>query len=71
VTRRLRLAYADAGLRSRLISLGAVLSEEDVEGEGWDVEIDLPRRLALQLASLPGHQGELVRTQLLSQEEVD
>jgi GTP-binding protein HflX len=66
VQRSLRLGYADAGLRARLISLGAVRAESDVEGEGWDVEIDLPRRLALQLASLPGHQGELVRTQLLA-----
>jgi GTP-binding protein HflX len=66
VQRSLRLGYADAGLRARLISLGAVRAENDVEGEGWDVEIDLPRRLALQLASLPGHQGELVRSQLLA-----
>jgi GTP-binding protein HflX len=69
VCRHLRLTYADAGLRSRLISLGAIRNEQDVEGEGWDVDIDLPRRLALQLASLPGHQGELVRTQLLAQTE--
>ncbi|HWS27934.1 MAG TPA: ribosome rescue GTPase HflX [Xanthomonadales bacterium] len=70
VTRRLRLAYADAGLRSRLIALGAIRAEEDVEGEGWEVDVDLPRRLAQQLASLPGHQGEVVRSQLLSQAEV-
>ena len=66
VQRSLRLGYADAGLRARLISLGAVRAESDVEGQGWDVEIDLPLRLALQLASLPGHQGELVRSQLLA-----
>ena len=66
IIRRLHLAYADAGLRSRLMALGAVRSENDVDGEGWDLDVDLPRRLAQQLANLPGHQGELVRTQLLA-----
>jgi len=69
VVRRLRLTYADAGLRARLMGLGAICGEDDVDGEGWDVNIDLPRRLALQLASLPGHQGELVRTQLLAPDD--
>ncbi len=65
VVRRLRLDYADAGLRAKLRSVGAIRSENDVEGRGWDLDIDLPRRLALQLATLPGHQGEIVRGQLL------
>ena len=71
ILRRLRLAYADAGLRSRLMALGAVRGETDVEGQGWDVEVDMPRRLVQQLASLPGTQGELVRAQLLPQVEAD
>ena len=71
ILRRLRLAYADAGLRSRLMALGAVRGETDVEGQGWDVEVDMPRRLVQQLASLPGAQGELVRAQLLPQVEAD
>ncbi|GMU44645.1 MAG: GTPase HflX [Xanthomonadales bacterium] len=67
VHRQLRLGYADAGLRARLIALGAVRAEADLAGEGWQVEVDLPRRLALQLAALPGAQGELVRSQLLAE----
>ncbi len=65
VIRELRLSYAEGGLRAKLHALGAIRSERDVEGEGWALSIDLPRRLALQLASLPGHQGEIVRAQLL------
>jgi GTPase len=71
IIRRLRLAYADAGLRSRLTSLGAIRAEFDIDGEGWDIDVDLPHRLALQLASLPGHQGEIVRTQLLATSEIE
>ena len=67
VVRHLRLDYADGGLRAKLHSLGAIRSESDIEGTGWALQIDLPRRLAMQLASLPGHQGEIVRAQLLSQ----
>lgn len=66
VLRELRLDYADGGLRAKLHALGAIQSERDIEGEGWTLAIDVPRRLVMQLASLPGHQGDIVRTQLLA-----
>lgn len=66
VVRRLTLRYADSGLRARLISLGVTHDETELPGIGWEVGVELPRRLALQLATLPGHQGEVVRSQLLA-----
>jgi GTP-binding protein HflX len=66
IVRRLTLRYADSGLRARLISLGVTHDETELPGIGWEVGVELPRRLALQLATLPGHQGEVVRSQLLA-----
>lgn len=69
VVRKMLLRYADSGLRARLLTLGVIRSEQELTGEGWAVDVDLPHRLALQLATLPGHQGEVVRTQLLAPSE--
>lgn len=70
LAKRLQLRYADAGLRARLLGLGAVRGETDIEGEGWSLDVELPLRLAQQLAGLPGHAGEVVRTQLLAPDPV-
>lgn len=66
VRRPLKLRYADAGLRARLIAMGVVKRERERVGEGWTLSVEMPERLAEQLAALPGHQGELIRTQLLA-----
>lgn len=71
IVKTLPLRYADSGLRARLLSLGVVQSEQDVPGVGWAMEVDLPQRLALQLAALPGGQGDVVRRLLLASEGQD
>lgn len=71
IVKALPLRYADSGLRARLLSLGVVQSEQDVPGVGWAMEVDLPQRLALQLAALPGGQGDVVRRLLLASEGQD
>jgi GTP-binding protein HflX len=66
LVRSVRLGYGDGSLRARLMALGVILGERELPGEGWQLEIELPRRLALQLAALPGNQGELIRSQVLA-----
>lgn len=66
LVRSLRLGYADSGLRARLMALGVIQGECELPGEGWQVDIELPERLALQLAALPGNQGEVIRSQVLA-----
>jgi GTP-binding protein HflX len=61
----LLVPFAAAALRARLLSHGAIRSEREAGADGWQLEIDLPLRLARQLAHLPGVSGQIVRKQLL------
>jgi GTPase len=46
----LHLSHAPARLRARLFDAGAVVEDLEEDG-GWRLEVDMPRRLAMQLAS--------------------
>lgn len=61
----LLVPFAAAALRARLLSHGAIRHEAEAGADGWRLQIDLPLRLARQLAHLPGTSGALVRQQLL------
>ncbi len=65
ICRPLLVPFAAAALRARLLSHGAIRSEHEAGADGWQLEIDLPLRLARQLAHLPGVSGQLVRQHLL------
>ncbi|MEZ5440915.1 MAG: ribosome rescue GTPase HflX [Lysobacterales bacterium] len=67
----LLVPFAAAALRARLLSHGAIRQESEAGAEGWQLQIDLPLRLARQLAHLPGVSGALVRQHLLASTRTD
>lgn len=66
IERELLIPYAASELRAKLMHLGAVTGESQVDGVGYLVHIQINRTLALQLATLPGASGQLVRRELLA-----
>ena len=46
----LHLQPSDGRLRARLFDLGGVIAEQQVEAGGWEVEIELPKKIYQQLA---------------------
>ncbi|MEM1411723.1 MAG: ribosome rescue GTPase HflX [Pseudomonadota bacterium] len=65
VQRWITLEGRDARLRARLFELGAVSEERIDEGGGWSLHVDLPLAQAERLARHGGHEGKVVREQLL------
>ncbi|MCK7592613.1 ribosome rescue GTPase HflX [Pseudomarimonas salicorniae] len=64
IHRWVRLSPLAGRLRARLFAAGAVRAERS-DDEGWQLELDLPRRLAEQLCADPDRQAAALREQLL------
>lgn len=68
VRRWIHLEGRDSRLRAQLFELGAV-SEEKIDDGGWALHVDLPKTMVERLARRGGHEGQLVREQLLTNRE--
>ncbi|MEE4173132.1 MAG: ribosome rescue GTPase HflX [Xanthomonadales bacterium] len=65
IRRWIRLEGTDARLRAQLFELGAVDEERIADDGCWSLHVDLPVDQAERLARGGGHDGELIREQLL------
>jgi GTP-binding protein HflX len=66
INRWIELKGKDGKLRAQLFELGVVSEERIAENGSWMLHVDVPKETAERLARLPGPEGKVARTQLLT-----
>jgi len=66
INRWIELKGKDGKLRAQLFELGVVSEERIAENGSWMLHVDVPKETAERLARLPGQEGQVARTQLLT-----
>jgi len=63
----IELAGEDARFRAQLFELGVVSEERIANNGSWKLQVDVPRKTAVKLASQPGKTGQTARELLFDQ----